>query len=250
MTVGSKKLIIFDLDGTLSKSKFPVDEEMAELITRLLKNKKVAIISGGGYPQFQKQFLAMLPRTTDNYSNLFLMPTSGTRLYTWENNWVEKYAENLTTNEKEKIMLALNNALRKVNYTPPKKVFGEIIEDRGSQITFSALGQKAPNELKNAWDPTREKRQRITDNIQRKLIGFDVRIGGSTSIDITKRGVNKGYGVRKLKQFLNMPDEEIVFVGDALFYGGNDYPVKAMGIDCLEVKNPEDTKQLVRSWID
>jgi phosphomannomutase len=178
------------------------------------------------------------------------MPTSGTRLYTWENNWVEKYAENLTTNEKEKIMLALNNALRKVNYTPPKKVFGEIIEDRGSQITFSALGQKAPNELKNAWDPTREKRQRITDNIQRKLIGFDVRIGGSTSIDITKRGVNKGYGVRKLKQFLNMPDEEIVFVGDALFYGGNDYPVKAMGIDCLEVKNPEDTKQLVRSWID
>jgi phosphomannomutase len=250
MTVGSKKLIIFDLDGTLSKSKFPVDEEMAELITRLLKNKKVAIISGGGYPQFQKQFLAMLPRTTDNYSNLFLMPTSVTRLYTWENNWVEKYAENLTTNEKEKIMLALNNALRKVNYTPPKKVFGEIIEDRGSQITFSALGQKAPNELKNAWDPTREKRQRITDNIQRKLIGFDVRIGGSTSIDITKRGVNKGYGVRKLKQFLNMPDEEIVFVGDALFYGGNDYPVKAMGIDCLEVKNPEDTKQLVRSWID
>lgn len=249
MTAYLKQLIIFDLDGTLTKSKSPVDDEMANLICRLLELKKIAVISGGGYPQFQAQFLSKLPGGSENLNNLLLMPTSGTRLYVWRGNWVEQYAENLALLEKERIMSAMNCALKAAGYEKPQTTYGQIIEDRGSQITFSALGQNAPAELKYAWDPDRKKREAIATVIRNKLPEYDVRIGGSTSIDITRRGVNKGYGIRKLEQFLNILPENIVFVGDALFYGGNDYPAKATGIDCIPIKGPDDTKALIKSWL-
>jgi hypothetical protein len=249
MTAYSKQLIIFDLDGTLTRSKSPIDHEMADLVVNLLQRKKVAVISGGGFPQFQSQFLASLPGNTDNFSNLYLLPTSGTRLYVWKGNWIEQYAENLSVEEKQRIMAALDTALKMTKYEKPTKTFGTLIEDRGSQITFSALGQSAPVELKYAWDPMRTKRERMAAILSEKLPEFEVRVGGATSVDITKRGINKGFGIRKLEQFLKIESEDIVFIGDALFYGGNDYPAKATGVDCISVKGPEETKELIKSWL-
>ncbi len=249
MTAYSKQLIIFDLDGTLTISKSPMDKETAELVVKLLQQKKVAIISGGGFPQFQTQFLAQLPGTSENYDNLLLMPTSGTRLFVWRGNWVEQYTENLLPNEKQRIMSALDTALKIMKYEQPAKIYGPLIEDRGSQITFSALGQSAPADIKYAWDPTRTKRERLASVLSERIPEFEVRVGGATSIDVTKRGINKGYGIRKLEQFLKIDSNDIVFVGDALFYGGNDFPAKATGVDCISVKGPDDTKQLIRSWL-
>lgn len=249
MTTYSKQLYIFDLDGTLAKSKAPMDADMAELIIKLLKSKKVAVISGGGYPQFQAQFLRTLPSGSENLSNLYLLPTSGTRLYIWQGNWIQKYAENLLPKEKEKILYALGYALKVAGYEKPQTVYGDLIEDRGSQITFSALGQNAPVDAKYAWDPKRVKREKIAEVLASKLPEFDVRIGGSTSIDITRKGINKAYGIRKLEQYLNIESDFIVFVGDALFFGGNDYPARATGVDCIQVSGPEETKKLLESWV-
>jgi HAD superfamily hydrolase (TIGR01484 family) len=248
MVAYSKKLIMFDLDGTLSKSKCPLDPDMEDLLQKLIERKKVAIISGGGYPQFQTQVLNAFPRN-ENFTNLFLMPTSGTRLYSWRGTWNEQYAEHLSPHEKEKIMISLNAALKQAGHVQPAKVYGPIIEDRGSQITFSAIGQQAPVEEKAQWDPTRAKREAIVSYLQPKIPEFDVRIGGSTSIDITKKGVNKAFGIRKLEEVLHLSPDDIVFVGDTLFPGGNDYPAKATGVDCISVKNPEETKQLIKGWL-
>ncbi len=250
MTAYSKQLIIFDKDGTLTPSKGPMSAEMANLLIKLLERKKVAIISGSGFPLFEIQVLRVLPNDAKNLSNLLILPVSGTRLYAWRGTWNEQYAEHLSPQEKEKIMTSLNSALKQAGYEKPQKIYGQLIEDRGSQITFSALGQNAPFGLKNAWDPTHEKRQNIVLFLQPKLPEFDVRIGGTTSIDVTKRGVNKGYGIRRLEEYLKMPLENMVFVGDALYHGGNDYPAKATGIDCISVSGPEDTKKLITSWLE
>jgi HAD superfamily hydrolase (TIGR01484 family) len=250
MTKLDKDLIIFDLDGTLTKSKSPIDPDMADLINKLIAIKKVAIISGGGYPQFQEQLISKLPTKVDNYSNLLLLPTSGTRLYSWKGLWQEQYAENLSQKEKEEILYNLNSVLKATGFEKPEKLFGDLIEDRGSQITFSALGQKAPVDLKYAWDPTREKRDKIASMLSSRIPEFDVRVGGATSIDITRKGVNKAYGINKLEQYLKIPISKMLFVGDALFYGGNDYPAKTTGVDCIAVKGPEETSALIQSWVN
>ena len=249
MNIIDKQLIIFDLDGTLAPSKSPIDAAMAGLLMKLLEHKKVAIMSGGGYPQFQTQLLTALPHDSNNFGNLLLLPTSGTRLYVWKGEWVEKYAEHFELKEKEKVTFALKAALTQAGYEPPVKTFGDIIEDRGSQITFSALGQNAPLDLKSAWDPTREKRQKIISCMDTKIPEFDMRIGGTSSIDITKKGVNKAYGIRKLEEYLKLAPDSLIFVGDALFRGGNDYPVKAIGIDTIQVSGPEESKTLIASWL-
>lgn len=249
MSLPNYDLIVFDLDGTLAPSKSPLENDMSELLFRLLGSKKVAVISGGGYQQFETQFLVRLPTTGDRLNNLFLLPTSGTKLYAWRGTWCEQYAEHLSPKEKEQIMTTLNEALRATGFATAEKTFGQRIEDRGSQITFSALGQEAPLPLKSAWDPAHAKRQKIVDLMRSKIPQFDIRIGGTTSIDITRRGVNKGYGIRKLEDYLKIPIGRMLFVGDALFQGGNDYPAKATGIDCIQVKGPEETKELIRGWL-
>jgi HAD superfamily hydrolase (TIGR01484 family) len=190
-----------------------------------------------------------LPIGSENFNNLYLLPTSGTKLYVWKGNWHEEYSEDLNEKEKEKIMTALNSVINSPIYEKPATLYGDIIEDRGSQITFSALGQNAPAEIKYAWDPTRSKREAIASAIRNKIPEFDVRVGGATSVDITRKGVNKAYGIMKMAQYLNLTIHDIVFVGDALFYGGNDYPAKSTGADCIPVKGPVDTKKLIKSWL-
>jgi len=249
MALPDKDLIIFDLDGTLTPAKSTMHTDMGGLIARLLTQKKVAVISGGTYTQFQTEFLASLGSGVDGFANLFLLPTSGTRLFIWKGTWTEQYAENLSPDEKRSIMNAFKAALSTAGYVEPAKAYGPIIEDRGSQITFSALGQAAPLKEKIQWDPKHEKRGAIADILKDKIPQFDVRIGGTTSIDITRRGVNKAYGIHKLEQFLKIPIDRMLFIGDALFYGGNDYPAKTTGVDCISVNGPDETKKLIDGWV-
>lgn len=248
MAAYSKKLIIFDLCGTLVEDGNVMDQEMATLMTRLLKDKTVAIISGSSFLRIQEMFISKLPIGAENFSNLLILPASGASLYVWKGNWVEKASENLSPQEKTKIMNAVNSAIKVAGIEKPPRITGNQFDDLGSQITFSLLGVNAPIETKTGYDPGRAKRDTLAEEVRKRLPEFEVRVGGRSSLDITKRGVNKGFGVRKLEKYLGLEAEALVFIGDSLYYGGNDYSVKAVGIDCIEVKNPDETKKLLREW--
>lgn len=238
-----KKLIAFDLDGTLAPSKSPLPDKMSELLNELLGKFQVCVISGGKFEQFQKQLLANLKTTPERLEKLHLMPTCGTRYYLYDiskETWEQVYAEDFTETEKKKIIIALEEGVREAGYDK-EKTWGEQIEDRGSQITFSALGQEAPVDAKEEWDTDNIKKYQLRELIQAKIPEFEVRAGGSTSIDVTKLGIDKAYGMNKLMDILEIDKEDILFLGDRLKEGGNDYPVKAMGIDSLEVSHWQDT---------
>lgn len=242
-----KKLIIFDLDGTLAKSKSPIDKEMARLFKDLLEVVSVAIISGGDWPQFEKQVLAHLSENT-NLEKLSILPTCGTKFYQFKDAWNKLYEERFTEEEKNKILDSLHKAIAKANLTI-EKTWGDQIEDRGSQITFSALGQEAPLEAKKDWDTDFEKRKKIVDRLKKPLKGFSIGMGGTTSIDIVKPGIDKAYGIQKLKEILEIKIPKMLFIGDALFEGGNDYPARRTGVDCIQVRDAEETKRVIETII-
>lgn len=243
-----KKLIVFDLDGTLALSKSAIDDEMAGLITSLLGVAKVAIISGGGYPQFQTQVVAHLPQD-DRLKDLSLLPTCGTRFYQYGGgDWQLLYAEDFTDAEKATIISALQNAVAESGFAV-QQVWGETIEDRGSQITYSALGQQAPLEAKEKWDPDFSKRKAIKALLDKTLPNFSVHMGGTTSIDVTKPGIDKAYGIRKLRDILGIAISEMLYVGDALFPGGNDYPARETGAVCIQVRDPDESKRVIETVI-
>ncbi len=242
-----KKLIIFDLDGTLAKSKSPIDKEMAGLLGTLLEVAQVSIISGGDWPQFEKQVLDHLPKKA-LVKKLSILPTCGTKFYQFKKEWKQLYAENFTDGERKKILDSLHTAIEEADLNI-KKTWGEQVEDRGSQITFSALGQKAPLDEKKGWDPDFTKRKKIKKPLEKSLKGFSVGMGGTTSIDITKPGIDKAYGINKLKEILNIGISEMLFIGDALFEGGNDYPARKTGVDCIQVRDPEETKSIIKTVV-
>ena len=242
-----KKLIVFDLDGTLAESKSSLDTEMSALIHDLLSIVKVAVISGGDWLQFEKQVLSGLP-CDKSLENLSILPTCGTKFYQYGTDWKKIYSEDFTAEEKKKIISSLKKALEASGFKI-KKLWGEEIEDRGSQITFSALGQEAPNEEKEKWDPDFTKRKKIKAILDKLIPGFSVRLGGETSIDVTKPGIDKAYGIRKLRDTLGIAISEMIFVGDALFPGGNDYPAEEAGVVSIRVKNPTESKRVIETII-
>lgn len=249
-----KKLIAFDLDGTLAPSKSYLPDEMADLLGQLLNNFQVCVISGGKFGQFEMQLLQGLKASETQLQKLHLMPTCGTQYFTYDLGkgvWERVYAELLKEDEKKKISDALKKGFDELGFAA-EKAYGEIIEDRESQITYSVLGQDIVQQLgeeglrlKHEWDPDNSKKQAVRDFVAPLIPQFEVRVGGVTSIDVTKPGIDKAYGMNKLMDLLDVSKEEILFMGDRLQPGGNDFPVKEMGVDSIEVSDWKNTAQIL-----
>ncbi len=256
----NKKLIIFDLDGTLTETKSDMDPEMAGLITLLLEKKLVAIIGGGRYEQFIRQFIKKLRVPAAHLKNLFLFPTTATSFYRYQmlgrqaGRWKNVYVRELSKRERSMIKTAFEKSFKEIHYVKPRKTYGAVIEDRGTQVTFSALGQDVVKilgargiALKKKWTRGHtDTKIKLAKTLQKHLPNLDVKAAGFTSIDITKKGIDKEYGIYQIEKYLHIPIRDMVFVGDALFPGGNDYAARRSGVECVAVKGPRDTKRFIR----
>lgn len=252
----SKKIIAFDLDGTLAESKQVLGDDMAQVLCDLAFRKKVVIISGGSFKQFQKQFLPSFntENKTTVYNNLILLPTSGSRCYEYDsstNDWIMTYEEPMTFSSRANTINILNKFIESNNYGIGSVIPGDqVIEDRITQITMSALGQNAPLSDKMMWDPDQSKRKKIIEELSNQIPDVEINIGGTTSLDFLPKGFNKAKGLLRLLDRLNMHIENMVFVGDAIFPGGNDYSPYEAGIECVKISGPNETKELIKKWID
>lgn len=244
------RLVAFDLDDTLAPSKSPLNPRMAELLVRLLEVAEVCVISGGQFAQFQMQVIDKLTDVRpEALARLHLMPTCGTQYYRHHDNiWNQIYAENLSFDEGSRALVAVETAAKQLGFWEGE-TWGPILEDRGSQITFSALGQQAPVAAKVAWDPTGDKKNLLRGAVAALLPDLEVRSGGSTSVDITRRGIDKAYGMTRLAELAGTPLEDMLFIGDRLDETGNDYPVKALGVRCVAVEGWEDTASYLETLI-
>jgi len=236
------RMTAFDLDDTLAPSKAPLPDAVKEALLRLLAVSDVCVISGGQIGQFRKQVVDRLGELSPELAKrLHLMPTCGTQYWTVGPEGLKcVYSEELTEDEKARALAAVEEESKRLGHWAAD-TWGPALEDRGSQITYSALGQEAPLDAKKAWDPTGEKKNSIRAAVQERLPDLEVRSGGSTSVDITRRGIDKAYGIRRLADITSISFEDTLFIGDRLDPDGNDYPVKAIGVPTFAVKGWEDT---------
>lgn len=243
-------LVAFDLDDTLAPSKAAIDPRMGELLVALAERVQVAIISGGQLAQFRAQVVERMPDSAASVLHSFhLMPTCGTQYYRLDDSGiVTVYAHALTDDEKARALAAVEEEARRLQLWEPE-TWGPILEDRGSQITFSALGQQAPLAEKTAWDPTGEKKSALRAAVAARIPDLEVRSGGSTSVDITHAGIDKAYGMRQLSEQTGIALDDMLFIGDRLDPDGNDYPVLAMGVACRAVEGWEHTADLLDALI-
>lgn len=234
---------VFDLDGTLCESKQEVGFDVACELARLIDKGLVVVVSGSDVRVLIKNLVGALPLC--NLKNLLLLPLSGAQFWRFDGSWQMVWCASLDVSAKVAIANSFTKCLQKVSFIVPN-VKGAL-EDRECQMTWSALGQNAKLEEKKAWDPTREKREELARLLQELLPPFEVRIGGTTSIDVTRKGVNKGSALLELAKRLLLDTKDFLYVGDALFVGGNDESVMGL-MNFVKVEGPGDTLRLMRSW--
>lgn len=246
-----RTLLAFDLDDTLAVTKSPIAPSMADLLRRCLELYQVCIISGGAFSQFDLQVIQRLEATPRQLAALHLMPTSGTRYYRFDQDssaWTQQYAEDLTADEKAAAVAVLQESAQQLGMWEASP-FGDVIEDRGSQITFSALGQQAPPERKYAWDPDGSKKAKLRSLVAERLPDLEVRAGGSTSIDVTRRGIDKAHGIGRIMELLGLVAPDVLFFGDQLQEGGNDHAVLSLGVDAISVRDCRDTELALKAVV-
>ncbi len=247
-----KKVLSFDIDQTLNIAKTPIPDEIAELLTKCLDHFEICPISGQKFDQFMIQIVNRLTEATpEQLAHLHLFVAQGTQYYRYsleKKEWEKVYDYPLKPEEVEKITNAIETAAKEFGYWEEDKLKeGDIIiENRGSQITFSALGQKADTEAKYAWDPDLEKRKKIQARAKELAPEFDFEIGGTTSVNAFTPGMNKKFGMTHLLKELGVTKEEVLYFGDMTQPGGNDYPVKEMGVETITVRSHEDTAYALR----
>ncbi len=249
--LGEKQIIAFDLDGTLSHSKQPIGAEMVSILEKLTKHVEVAVISGSSFDQFQKQFLQFW---NGPKNNLTVMPVEGSQCYEYDESkteWQLVESEQFPESLKQKVYIAIDRVIQNPQFQikKPDEAHGNLVEDRGTQITFSALGQNAPIEEKEVWDPDQKKRFFIREELTKLLPDVDIVLGGTTSIDFLPKGFDKATGLKKLLKRRGLTMGDMLFVGDAIFPGGNDFAPSEAGIESIKISGPEETKSVIQKLL-
>lgn len=237
-----KKLLIFDVDGTVCDSCQEMDHFMMMCLGEL--KQTLVFISGTDRDELQRMVSVPLG---PNYHYVF-GSSGGTLDFAWDGTRKKMLDISLTKTEKKAIIKTLKKLCVNEKLIPITK---DQILDRGSQITLSILGRSAPSDKKAAYDRSGKKRKNLIKKLQ-PLIGqdYDIKAGGTTSIDITKEGINKATALLNFLRVSGFKNKDAIYFGDQLQKGGNDCIVKETGIECIQVRDPQDTLRKLREMFN
>lgn len=246
--MNNKKLIAFDMDGTLCSSRCKTDSELAGLLNKLYQKYIVVIITGWDYESMLRQIIEVLP-TQENLKNLYLYPNTGTKKYYYvDYKYNLEYKNDFSAEQVDMIHEVFSEAIATLDLIP-ETMYGALTENRWAQITFAWQGQMAPIEIKEKWDPNQEKRKKIREYILPKLPGFNVNIAGTTSIDITREWVDKWWAMQNILKEFKLEKQDTIFIWDCIFKWWNDYPVKQAGFDTIQVSDYHETKKIIANLV-
>lgn len=239
------KAVLFDLDDTLVESWQPPTASMIEKLSRLLEQVPVAILSAASFDRIEKTFLPAL-ESHPHAKRLYVFSYAAAEAHMLEDGkWKAQYSIKHTPEERARIVEAIHACVKETGIIEKDAKYKPEILEREPKIVFTALGTSATQSEKKAWDTDLSKRTKLKKALEKRIPEFEIAIGGTTTIDITPKGINKAYGARWLATQLNIEPREMLFVGDALYPGGNDYVVMEAGVDTKQVENPEQTEMLI-----
>jgi HAD superfamily hydrolase (TIGR01484 family) len=242
------KAVLFDLDDTLAESFKPPRPEMVDALGRLLAKVPVAILTAAGFPRIERDFLGILARSP-HIDRMYIFPNSAAECLAFRDDvWKPEYSIALSNEERARISDAMQ-AMEQNPVFEPHPLYPPRIIDRGAQVAFAALGLDAPLSAKTSFDPDQTKRIKMRAFLEEKAPGFEILIGGMTTIDVTKKGVNKAHGVRWLSEHLGIPAGKMLYIGDALYPGGNDAVVMETGIATRAITSPEETLRVINELL-
>ncbi|MES2087436.1 MAG: HAD-IIB family hydrolase [Patescibacteria group bacterium] len=234
------KHVFFDVDKTLTRSRSLIEDAMKSALMSLCTVADVTIVSGAKEEQIWKQI------SNDFIGKVFILAQNGNFALSVDRK--DLWKNILSAEEKRQIMDHINLVRQEFKNLFVDVDENDLIQDRGCQITFSFVGHNAELTRKEKFDPTGDLRNKILKEVPFVAPTLEVKVGGTTSFDYFARGKNKGSNIKKLMELFGWKPEECLYIGDALFPGGNDDTV--IGVcDTLQVQGPEQTLAAIQKMI-
>lgn len=239
------KAILFDLDDTLAPPHVPLSVETAQGVARFTAVMPVAVVTAAPFHRIMRDFVDVLPAAT-NRANLYIFSENAAQCRRFDGgSWKIAYGQTIALSERSQIRSAIQQAIDETSALEGVAMYSERILDREAGVTLATLGQKAPQVARQTWDPDQSRRRVLYDAIVKKLPHWHVYIGGLTSIDISREDVSKARAVEWLSEHLQIKPSEMLYIGDALYEGGNDFPAIATGIQTRGTSGPEETLTII-----
>lgn len=243
------RAVIFDMDDTLADSFTPPSEEILGKLLDLSRRIPIAIMSGAAFERMERDVLKRVPKEPVE-AQFYVFSDSAAQCHVWQKHrWQEAYTFPLTPQERLTIEHALKEAITESNLYEGEHNTSRILE-RDTSVAFTALQQGATQDEKRAWDPTGEKRHKLVAVLRAKLPDYEILIGGKTTIDVTRLGITKAYGVEWLARELDVKPQEMLFIGDGFYEGGNDAAVIPTGIQTREIASPKETEEVINDLLE
>lgn len=227
-----KKLICFDLDGTLTQHRSPLEQENREVLDILSKKYKIIMVGAGNAERIYAQMGEYPIDIIGNYG------MQESKMLDGKFTVVRQVQSNPN---KEFFIKNIRYLREKYGYTEYK---GEEVEfHKTGMVTFPLLGTKADIQDKLAFDPTREKRKVLYPEVLEIFKDYAVYIGGSSSFDFAEKQYNKYDAVMTYAKENGYTKDEILFVGDDFGDGGGDSHIRIFGMDYIEITDYRKTKE-------
>jgi hydroxymethylpyrimidine pyrophosphatase-like HAD family hydrolase len=219
-----KKLLAFDLDGTLSNHRTPMPEESRALLDALSKKYHMVMVGAGNAPRIYKQMGNYPIDIVGNYGMQHAKVIDGELQIT---------KQIICEINKDFFRTETDRLREKYGYT---EYTGEALEFHKSGIvTFALLGTKAKKEDKDVFDPDRAKRRVMYPEVLEIFKDYTVFIGGSSSFDIVEKRYNKYDAVIEYAQMHGYSKEQVLFFGDDMGDGGGDSHIRLGGMDYIHI---------------
>ena len=244
------RIFIFDVDGTLTPSRLPMTKEFQKFFKQWIKKNKFYLVTGSDLPKLQEQMCFY------DIEAEGIFTCCGNQFWKPDPSIVNTSAELIYDNKFEmtnKLKSSLEVMLMSSQY--PHR-YGNHIEDRGSMVNFSVVGRNCTQEQREKyyeWDKEKGERRKMSIFLKNKFKDLDAVIGGQISIDIYPKGNDKSQVLEHIEKL--HPKGEIIFIGDGIENGGNDYPLAHLmdnleDCDWYHTKGWEHTKEILESLID
>jgi phosphomannomutase len=228
--------IFFDMDNTLTRSRGGIEPKMETALAKLASSRDVVVVSGAVRAQVLKQ----LGKAFED--KVLILAQNGN--FATERSGAELWFHKLPESGKLEVLRHIA-AIKESGILAGLPVSeADTVEDREAQISYSIIGHNAKREDKEAFDPHHERRSELLAKFPFQSDAMEVVIGGTTCLDYIEKGRTKGANVAKLIGIRNWDKSECLYVGDALFPGGNDSSVSGI-CPTHQVENPDDTLRLI-----
>lgn len=234
------KAFAFDLDGTLTQHRTPIEEQNRKILEKLNEKYALVMVGAGGAFRIHNQLGGFPIDVIGNY---------GMQYAKYENGKLTiKRDESCPPKDKKTIEYAVAELRKKHGFT---EFSGNSVEYHDSGcLTFPILGTSAKIENKLSFDPTRKKRRAIYSEVCDFFPDYNVFVGGSSSFDMAPKPFNKYYALDLWCRENGFSHDEVVFVGDDYGLGGNDESIYLSDFRFITIDNYTHLAEVLAPWID